>query len=139
MTLLKLVFTKRNKICLKIKAYVITPSTAEIVEVTSKVEHFNTAGGYGSSVPYSQQDATSDKKLLARKNQQLHQYYKRLEELLADVDALYIFGPGETKLGFAKYLEANVVLNNKIVGVETDDSMTENQLKAKVRHFFTHA
>jgi hypothetical protein len=46
-----------------------------------------------------------------------------------------IFGPGEAKVELKKRLE-NVDLHGHIVGIETTDKMTDNQIVAKVRQRF---
>ena len=48
-----------------------------------------------------------------------------------DAESILIFGPGELK----KRLERNK-LGGRVVGVETMDKMTDNQIAAKVRRYF---
>ena len=48
---------------------------------------------------------------------------------------MLIFGPGEAKYEFEKKLQRRG-LNKHIVAIETTDSMTENQIVAKVKDYF---
>jgi hypothetical protein len=48
-----------------------------------------------------------------------------------------IFGPGEAKVELKKRLE-KVKLHGNIVGMETVDTMTDNQIVSKVRQHFLH-
>ncbi len=56
---------------------------------------------------------------------------------LADSDELYIFGPAETKIKLKQKLQednrfSKILLND----VETADSMTQNQIIARIREYF---
>jgi len=63
---------------------------------------------------------------------------KYLDDIIAhirDVERILIFGPGEAKDGLLKRME-NDNLKECIVEFETTDSMTDNQVAAKVRGYF---
>jgi len=45
-------------------------------------------------------------------------------------------GPGEAKLELKKEIEKSKALIPKIVGVQTSDKMTNNQIAAKVKSYF---
>jgi hypothetical protein len=45
-------------------------------------------------------------------------------------------GPGETKLELKKEIEKSNALITKIVGVQTRDKMTNNQIASKVKSYF---
>ena len=49
---------------------------------------------------------------------------------------LYIFGPAEAKVGLEKAMMDDHNFKPIILGVETADSMTQNQMVAEVRAFF---
>lgn len=68
-----------------------------------------------------------------RRNNQMHQFCKRLIETVSDADEIVVFGPGTAKHEFKNELEKNHALSGKLTAVETTDSMTENQLKAYAR------
>jgi hypothetical protein len=56
---------------------------------------------------------------------------------LADFDVDFIFGPGKAKLELAKEIEKIKGQHNRIAAVEACDSLTENQIVAKVKSFHT--
>jgi hypothetical protein len=62
-------------------------------------------------------------------------YYDEILTYIRDAESILIFGPGEAKLELTKRLE-NMELHGHIVGVETVEKMTDNQIVAKVRQRF---
>lgn len=67
----------------------------------------------------------------------LNRYYDEVIVQLKGAKSLLIFGPGEAKGEFRKRLETKG-LDECVVGVETVDKMTDNQIAAKVRaHYKT--
>ena len=65
----------------------------------------------------------------------LDQYYDEVIMQLKDAKSILIFGPGEAKGEFKKRLEHKGA-DERIVGVETTDKMTDNQVAAKVREYY---
>lgn len=65
----------------------------------------------------------------------LNNYYDEVLSYIRDAESILIFGPGEAKLELKKRLE-NMELHGHIVGIETVDKMTDNQIVAKVRQRF---
>ena len=65
----------------------------------------------------------------------LDQYYDEVITQLHDATSILIFGPGEAKGEFKKRLE-HKRMGERIVGVETTDKMTDNQIAAKVREHY---
>ena len=65
----------------------------------------------------------------------LDQYYDEVITQLNDAKSILIFGPGEAKGEFKKRLE-HKGLSERVVGVETTDKMTDNQIAAKVREYY---
>lgn len=105
-------------------------------EILSGIESFKVAGGYGSSTPYGAQDATSESKFTAKKQQALRQYFKSIIQLTKSCNLIYIFGPSESKTGLQKAYGQSTVFKGKISAVEASDSMTDKQIAARVRKFF---
>jgi len=62
-------------------------------------------------------------------------YYKEVIKHLRDAESILIFGPGAAKGELKKHLEQSN-LGECIVGIETADKMTDNQVTAKVRQHF---
>ena len=65
----------------------------------------------------------------------LNQYYDEVIPHIKDATSILIFGPGEAKGEFKKRLESKG-FGDRIVGCETVDSLTNNQMVAKVKTYF---
>ena len=65
----------------------------------------------------------------------LNKYYDEVISFIRNAESILIFGPGEAKLELRKKLE-HLRLQGRIVGFETVDKMTDNQILAKVRQRF---
>jgi hypothetical protein len=115
---------------------VVLTEKEKIHHILSHVTEGNVHGGYGSSKKYLPQDAVSETGLTRKKEQQLHDFYTRVVKRLPRLDSLYIFGPGSTGKKLQKEVEKVMEYKDRIVAVEPSDSMTLNQLRAKVREVF---
>lgn len=105
--------------------------------LASDVEELNPIGGSGSPVKGGPQDVVQDSKFTEREKQQLKRYFTRLAEEVEASEEIVIFGPGQTggKLK-AEWERSFPKLAKGLVGQETADSMTDNQIKAWVRDYF---
>ena len=65
----------------------------------------------------------------------LNNYYETVISCIRDAKSILLFGPGEAKGELKKRLEKDN-LGDRIVGVETADKMTDNQIAAKVKEHF---
>jgi hypothetical protein len=66
---------------------------------------------------------------------QLGKYFDDIVAQVRNAELIQIFGPGEAKNELVKRLEKSG-LKDRIVGIETVDNMTDNQIAAKVRERF---
>jgi len=66
---------------------------------------------------------------------QLDKYYDEVLARLRGAEAILIFGPGEAK-GQLKTRAERAGLDARIVGVETVDAMSDQQIATKVREHF---
>ena len=66
---------------------------------------------------------------------QLNNFYDEVVNYICDAESILIFGPGEAKVELKKRLESRK-LHQKVVGFETADKMTDNQIVVKVRQRF---
>jgi stalled ribosome rescue protein Dom34 len=66
----------------------------------------------------------------------LHEYYAKVIVSLHDADSILILGPGEAK-GELKTLLENEALGGRIAGIGTVDKMTDPQLAAEIRKYFS--
>ena len=71
-----------------------------------------------------------------RLEKHLGKYFDEIIAHIRDAELIQIFGPGEAKSELAKRLEVGG-LKARIVEMETMDKMTDNQIAAKVREYFT--
>jgi len=62
-------------------------------------------------------------------------FYNEVLASIRDAESILIFGPGEAKVELKHRLEL-LDLQGRIVGFETADTMTDNQIVSKVRHRF---
>jgi len=108
----------------------------KMITIESNLDIGNVKGGSGSSTPYAEQDAVSESKILEKKKHQLHEYFTEIISKLGKTDELLIIGPAETKYGLQKEIEQDPILKGKLVMVQTVDSMTDNQIVARVKSFF---
>lgn len=106
--------------------------------ITSDLESFNIGGGSGTSLKGGPQDVVQDSKYLEREKHQFSGFFKEISKFITEADSVVIFGPAEAGIKLNKELtEKYPDLHSKVKSVETTDSMTENQLKAWVRNYFS--
>jgi hypothetical protein len=116
-----------------IKKYIITKKT-----IKSNAEpHVGLSGNYHSSKPYGSQDVISKTRRDAKYKQHLDTYYQRVVENIRKVEDIFIFGPGGAKIELKKHLEKSKDLGMQVRGIEPADTMTERQVVAKVKDFFS--
>lgn len=102
---------------------------SEVKRIVSDIEkHVRFAGGAASTTEEDIRDRRFDN--------HLQKYYDEVIAYIHDADSILILGPGEAKIELKKRLEAQH-LGDHIVGIETFDKMSEQQIAAKVRERFT--
>ena len=57
-------------------------------------------------------------------------------DTVSDAKELYVFGPAEAKHGLSRAIKAKSDFTPALKGVEQSDTMTQNQMIAKVKAFF---
>lgn len=117
------------------KAYIIDDAGSVFETIESNVSDYHPRGGSPSSTPYGNQDASGEKELQNEQREQMKKYVRGLTEKLSVADRIVVFGPAEAKKELAKAIEASD-LRDKLKGVETADSMSDNQLKEWVRNYY---
>lgn len=123
----------------KEKAHIITLDGEKdyFRTVESDVEFYNVRGGSRSKTPWGPHQTVKDIKYTDREKHQLKAYFEDLAGQLANAEALYVFGPGDTKDKFRKALSENhPEIAKKIEAVETADSITERQMVQRVKEHF---
>ena len=94
-------------------------------------------GSRTGKTPYGPQQVSVDSKQEDRIKRQLCQYYQEIIRRIRDAGKILILGPGEAKTELKKELEKSKEIVAKKITVEPADKMTEKQIAAKVRQFFT--
>ncbi len=84
---------------------------------------------------YEPQQVPADDRRQRTFASELNTYYDAVITRLRAADAILIFGPGEAKHELKERLDADQ-LGSRVVGVETIDKLTDNQIAAKVRNHF---
>ena len=112
------------------KAVIVSASAGRVTAKTLE-------SGVGPHTRYSgPQEGGGEKKYEDRHDQHLDQYYDEVISELGQPEALVIFGPGEAKLQLKERLSRSKELFERIVGIETTDKLTDQQIVAKVKEHF---
>ncbi len=115
----------------------LTDGKEVVNEIESNVEnsvHHKGEGEKGSFMGTSH--VNHERKFDERKNQQIDNFLDEVSGQFKLADEVYVFGPAEIKVKLQQKIEANSELSHKLKKVETSDSMTMNQVVAKVKDFF---
>jgi len=122
------------------KAIIVTLEGGKeaITEIQSDLEnrvYHDKEGDKGSF--FGGQHIDSQKSFDERKKHQINTYLKDVISTVNSADELYIFGPADTKNKLEQKINAEKsTIATKPKSVETSDSMTENQIVAKVKQFY---
>lgn len=106
----------------------IAGETEAITEIASNMEkHVRYAG--------AAQEVSGEDQRDRQYSDHLSRYYDKVIALVRDAGPILILGPGEAKGEFVKRLQREN-LDERIVGIETVDKMTDRQIAARVRQQF---
>ncbi len=120
------------------KAVIVTieNEVEEIREIASNMEkRIRYSSGSRSNSRNNSQGSMSEDMRDRKFDNHLSQYYKEIISLIRDADSIWIFGPGEAKGELLNSLK-NEGLEGLVVGIETEDKMTDNQIAAKIRDHY---
>ncbi len=112
------------------RAAIVTVTEAEtrMRYIISDIDdHFQFAGG----VPEFADEDIKERRIANN----LKKYYDKVISDIKDAHSILIFGPGEAKIELKKRMK-RISMAGKKIEVETEDKMTDNQIAAKVRHYF---
>ena len=116
---------------------VVSASTVHTVVVTSKVEkHPERSGDSPLKGPYEALQVAADDRRQRALTGALNIYYDAVVAALGSSESQILFGPGEAKLELRKRL-AKKGLGRRIAAVETTDKLTDKQVVAHVRAYFS--
>ena len=92
--------------------------------------------GTRSTTSYESQKVQADDSREREFTGHLHGYYDEVIAAISDAESILIFGPGEAKGELKRRLERKKH-DVRIVAMETADKMTDRQVAAKVREYFS--
>ena len=116
---------------------VLSPTGEHTALIVSKVEkHLERSGDTPLKGPYESRQVPRDDSRQRALTGQLNIYYDAVIAALRNADSLIIFGPGEAKGELKKRLVKNK-LGRRVAAIETVDKMTDRQIAAKVREYFS--
>jgi len=118
---------------------VVSSTEEHIAVIISRVEkHLERSGDSPLKGRYESLQVPADDRRQRALTGELNIYYDAVIAALRNSETLIIFGPGEAKGELKKRL-AKSNLAGRIAAVETADKMTDRQIAAKVREYFSGA
>ena len=111
---------------------VLTDKDEKITRIRSDAEKQTRFPGGSRKDGLQKTEAVRDKRL----EQDLGKYFDDVIANIREAGWIQVFGPGEAKGELVKRLEAEG-FKERIVEMETTDKMTDNQIAAKVREYFS--
>jgi hypothetical protein len=117
----------------------VTPAGEHIALVVSKVEkHPQRSGDSPMKGRYESRQVAADDSRQRALTGALNIYYDAVIAAFRAAKSVLIFGPGEAK-GELKRRLVKARLGGRIAAVETADKMTDRQIAARVREYFSFA
>jgi len=115
----------------------ITATGEETRQIMSNAEkQLRRTGSTPLQGNFDPQDVPSDDSRLRTFTAELNRFYDEVIACVSDAESILIFGPGEAKGELKKRLDEKN-LGDRVSGVETVDNMTDPQVAAKVRKYFS--
>ncbi len=115
----------------------ITATGEETRQIMSNAEkQLRRTGSTPLQGNFDPQDVPSDDSRLRTFTAELNRFYDEVIAGVSDAESILIFGPGEAKGELKKRLDEKN-LGDRVSGVETVDNMTDPQVAAKVRKYFS--
>ncbi|PIQ15834.1 MAG: hypothetical protein COW67_06230 [Flavobacteriales bacterium CG18_big_fil_WC_8_21_14_2_50_32_9] len=106
--------------------------------IYSGVEGKNRVDGEGKEFGrFGDQFSTLEKKLEKKYQLEIIEYLKEVIKELESTDDLVLFGPAQVKIELKKLIEKDNKLLKKLLDVVDADSMTDNQLVAWVKKYYS--
>ena len=121
------------------KAVVVTieNESEETREISSNMEkHVRFSNSTDSHDAIDNRESSSEDVRDRQFGDHLQRFYDEVIALIRDADSIWIFGPGEAKVELENRLRHDE-LGARVVGIETVDKMTYQQISAKVRAHYS--
>ncbi len=120
------------------KIVTIEKEKVRLLTIASNIEDFHVKGGSGTRLKGGPQDVVQDSKYLEREKHQMKEFFDDVIKHVAVADMIVITGPAQTGNKLFDVLEEKYIsLAEKVIGVEKTDSMSDPQLLAWVKNYFT--
>jgi hypothetical protein len=105
-------------------------------EIRSNMEkHVRFSNNASSKIPADARGSAAEDMRDRQFQTHLDNYYDGVVSLVRDVGSIWIFGPGAAKVELVNRLKRGN-FEGQIVGIDTVDKMTDQQIAAKVRNRF---
>jgi stalled ribosome rescue protein Dom34 len=120
------------------KAVIVEIENKTVVtrEIESNMEkHIRFSSNLQSNAANKSQGSTEEDTRDRKFGNHLEKFYEIIVSNIRDADSIWIIGPGEAKIELQNYMKSHA-LGDCIVGVETTDKLTNNQIASKVRNYF---
>jgi len=122
------------------KAIIVTFTDGKehITEIESNIENriYHEKEGDKGAIMGSHH-LNSERTFDERKEHQFDHFLNGVLSHIKESDELYVFGPSETKIKLKQKIDdGKTIADNKLKSVEKADSMTLNQVVAKVKKFY---
>lgn len=121
------------------KAIIVTLNgdKKEVKTILSEIETKERIPGESKKfVRFGNQFSNLEKQKENRLTHKTNAFLKSIQEQLSHSDALVVFGPANMKQDLANLIIENKNLVDKLKGVETTDSLTDNQTAAWVENYY---
>ena len=116
---------------------ILSDEGRQTLEIRSNVDKQpGRVAGVRSTAPYESQHVPADDSLERKFEAHINQFYGEVIAAIHAAASVLIFGPGEAKTELKKRLECDK-FKGRIIAVEAADKMTDRQIAAKVRQYFS--
>lgn len=115
---------------------VLIDGKEQVSEIEANIENkvYHDHEGDGGAFMGSQH-VSGEKRFDERKKNQLDQFLKKVIAEIKKEDEIYVFGPSAVKISLRQMIEDEGMIE-KLKAVDTADSMTKNQMIAKVKEAY---
>lgn len=110
---------------------ILSDTTEQVLQIASNLETHSRDSG-------AARDGSAEDQRDRRSTVRRSRYYDEVVACLRNADAILILGPGEAK-GELEGRLGRAGLRGRVVGIETEDKMTDRQVVARVRRRFSRS
>jgi len=78
-------------------------------------------------------ESKANRRVEGRRRHPLSEHYRKVIHAILDAQSIFIFGPAKAKMELKREILKVETLSLRVLGTETADTMTENQLVVRAR------